>query len=230
MSCCPTTILPVESTYQAKSNNVYIAGSGTKGVIFIPDIFGPHPNAYQVADILAGRGFLVVMPDFFRGGHWDIADFPPKDGYDSPKFQAFLGSLDYATLKPRVEQGVAVLKALGAESIGSVGFCWGAGITFESLKDGLVSAGAGVHPSFLNEELLKNAKGPICLLPSKDDGEMLELKAAAESTKHEVMYQHFDDMHHGWVAARADFNDEKNRTRANEAIDILAKFFEKHLS
>jgi dienelactone hydrolase len=229
MSCCPTTIPPVESTHQAKSDNVYIAGSGKKGLIFVPDIFGPHPNAYQVADILAGRGFLVVIPDFFHGDHWPLSDFPPKDGYSSPKFQGLLSSLEYPKLKPRVVQGIAILKALGAELIGSVGFCWGATIVSNLLADGLVSAGAACHPTYLTEELLQKATGPLWLMPSKDDGEMLELKKAAESTGHDVVYQYFDDMHHGWVAARADFSNESNRTRANEAIDVLTNFFDKHL-
>jgi hypothetical protein len=32
-------------------------------------------------------------------------------------------------------------------------------------------------------------------------------------------------MHHGFVGARANFEDELNRKRANEAIDILVDFF-----
>lgn len=231
MSCCPTSVLPVESTYQSKSDNVYIAGTGnTKGLLFVPDIFGPHPNAHQVCDILAGRGFLVVMPDFFPGGtHWDVADFPPKAGFDSPAFSSFLGSLSYDKKKDRVTQGIAILKALGATSIGSVGFCWGGSITMNALAEGLVQAGASPHPSPLTPELMKSVKGPVCLLPSKDDGELLEVKEAAESTSHKVTYHYFDDMHHGFVAARADFQNENNRKRANEAIDIMVDFFNESL-
>lgn len=233
MSCCPTSVLPVESDYQSKSSKIYVAGQGnTKGLLFVPDIFGPHPNAHYVCDILAARGFLVLMPDFFPGNsHWDVNDFPPKDGgFASPAFGAFLGSLTYdENLKPTVEQGIAMLKALGATSIGSVGFCWGGNITFHALADGLVQAGASPHPSMLTPELMARAQGPVCLLPSKEDGEMMELKDAAETSKHSVTYQYFNDMHHGFCAARADFKDENNRKRANEAIDIMVKFFNESL-
>ena len=230
MSCCPTKILPVldASHDQSKSDGdkIYIAGHGNKkGIVFCPDIFGPHPNAYHVADILAARGFLVVMPDFFRGEHWDIHDFPPADGWQSQKWTDFLSNLTYDRLKPRVTQGISILKALGATTIGGVGFCWGACMVMNALAEGLIQSGAVAHPSMLSVELLEKAQGPVCLLPTHEDGELLDIKAAAESTGHKVVYQYFNDVHHGFVSARADFNNELNRKRANEAIDVMVEFF-----
>lgn len=240
MSCCPTEILPVESTYKAKSDLVYIAGdsSSTKGILFIPDIFGPHPNAYQVADTLAGRGFLVVMPDFFRGTHWTLDHFPPADGFASPTWANFLSNLTYEQLESRVQQGISILRGLmssnGSDSnntkIGAIGFCWGGAIAMRALAEGLVVSAASPHPSFLTTDLMKSVQGPVCLLPTKDDTELLDMKEAAESTGHKVVYQYFDDVHHGFCSARANFNDELNRRRTNEAIDILVKFFDETLA
>ena len=238
MSCCPTEILPVESTYKAKSDLVYIAGdsSSTKGIVIIPDIFGPHPNTYQVADALASRGFLVVMPDFFRGTHWTLDNFPPADGFASPAWSNFLATLTYEQLESRVQQGITILRALmsttttATPKIGALGFCWGGGIAMQALAEGLVDSAASPHPSFLTTDLMKRIQGPVCLLPTKDDTELLDMKEAAESTGHKVVYKYFDDVHHGFCSARANFNDELNRTRANEAIDIMVKFFDESLA
>ena len=243
MSCCPTEILPVESSYKPKSDLVYItgatpgSGSPKQGILFIPDIFGPHPNAYQMADTLAGRGFIVVMPDFFRGTHWTLDTFPPADGFASPAWTNFLAGLTYEQLKPRIQQGIAILKAMmtttvDSESpkIGAVGFCWGGGLAMEALADGLVDSAASPHPSFLTTDLMKRVGGPVCLLPSKDDTELLDMKEAAESTGHKVVYKYFDDVHHGFCSARANFNDELNRKRTNEAVDIMVKFFDETLA
>ena len=111
-------------------------GRSKKGIVYIPDIFGPLPNAFHGADILAEKGFLVVMPDFFRGGEWSLDDFPPKDGFGGEPFQNFINGLQYADLKDRIERAVAILHALGATSIGAVGFCWGGNLAMRALADG----------------------------------------------------------------------------------------------
>ena len=229
MSCCPTEVLPVKTTYDRLGDNVYITGEGNqKGLLYIPDIFGPHPNAYQVADILAAKGFLVVMPDFFRGKEWPLEDFPPKDGFAGERFQGFLKALTYEALKPRLEQGLKILSALGATSIGAVGFCWGGKLAIRALGDGLVKAGASPHPSFFTPEDAKAVQGPFALLPTKDDGELTDVKEALNPEfKH--VYHFYDDMHHGFVAARGDFSNELNRTRANECITLMADFFNANL-
>jgi dienelactone hydrolase len=226
MSCCPTEVLPVKTTYDRCGDNVYITGKGTKGLLFIPDIFGPHPNAYHVADILAGRGFLVVMPDFFRGKEWELGNLPPRD---PQVFQEWIGKHTWDNLRDRVVQGITLLKALGATSIGGVGFCWGGHLIVKALGEGLIKSGASPHPSKrITADEARVVKGPFCLLPTKDDGPLDDIRAALDEDperKAKNVYHYFDDMHHGFVGARANFEDELNRKRANEAIDILVDFF-----
>lgn len=45
-----------------------------------------------------------------------------------------------------------------------------------------------------------------------------------ESFKKSV-HKRFDDMHHGFAAARGDWKDPLNAQRANEALKIVADFF-----
>ena len=229
MSCCPTEVLPVKASYDRHGDNFYIVGSGSKGIVYIPDIFGSSPQAYMGADLLAGKGFLVCMPDFFRDKPWRLDDLPPKD---PEAFQAFLGALTYDALKDRVERGITLLKALGASSIGSVGFCWGGNLAIRALVDGSVRAAASPHPSVrgLTADVAKDVKGPFCLMPSKDDGPMDDVRAALNpefAAGHE--YRYFDDMHHGFMGARADYTNEANRARANEGFEMLAAFFARNL-
>jgi dienelactone hydrolase len=238
--------------YQPRYDQIYIAGAdGTttmtttttttttttstltkRGLIYIPDIFGPHPNAYQIADEFAERGgYCVIIPDFFRGSHWPLNSFPPPNGFDSPEWMEFISkmtspSYQQESLKPKIQQAIAILQSLGVTSIAAVGFCWGGSLAMQALTEGLIVAAASPHPSFLTTDMMTKIQGPVCLLPTKDDGQMLDLKAAAESTGHRVVYHYFEDIHHGFCSARANFEDELNRTRTKQAVDIMIKFFD----
>jgi dienelactone hydrolase len=74
------TVPPVKSNYvplgtieKLKDLNVYVSkptnGSKPfkKAVIVGHDIFGFHPNVKQFCDLLSKAGYLVVIPDYFRG-------------------------------------------------------------------------------------------------------------------------------------------------------------------
>ena len=48
--------------------DIYVVGSGDKCVVWNYDIFGFNSGrTKELADLLAESGFLVVMPDYFRG-------------------------------------------------------------------------------------------------------------------------------------------------------------------
>jgi hypothetical protein len=65
--CCPTDVQPVTSDYKGAGKmeklkvgdeeiDMYVTGEGKKGIIHVYDIFGYHPNAFQVADLVAKKG------------------------------------------------------------------------------------------------------------------------------------------------------------------------------
>ena len=64
-----------EEGYQPKGKvvtvedlDIYVVGNGEKCVIWNYDIFGFNSGrTKELADLLAESGFLVVMPDYFRG-------------------------------------------------------------------------------------------------------------------------------------------------------------------
>ena len=83
-ACC--SLPPVISNYKPKGTRFEVDGmsvyetadkSPKKVLICGYDGFGVHENIEQVADILSQAGFLIAIPDFFRGHGLDRVNFPP---------------------------------------------------------------------------------------------------------------------------------------------------------
>ena len=55
------------------------------------------------------------------------------------------------------------------------------------------------------------------------------VKKALGENGHEVHFDIFQDQVHGWMAARADLNDEKVKKEYERGYDTVSKFFEKYL-
>jgi carboxymethylenebutenolidase len=99
-------------------------------VILIHEIFGLTDWAKEMADELAGQGFIVVAPDLLSGlgpNGGGTSEFPSKDaavkavsGLDATVVNADLDvAADYAKHLPA-----------GNGRIAAVGFCWGGGKSF----------------------------------------------------------------------------------------------------
>ncbi len=99
-------------------------------VILIHEIFGLTDWAKEMADELAGQGFIVVAPDLISGlgpNGGGSSEFPNRDaavkavsGLDATVVTADLdAAADYAKHLPA-----------GNGKIASVGFCWGGGKSF----------------------------------------------------------------------------------------------------
>ena len=85
MSCCPDGSWGKLTTdYVGKGQEVtvgdmqvYYVGESEKCILWCYDIFGFIPGTNgrtrQLADYVADKGYFVVMPDFYRGGHCDPA-------------------------------------------------------------------------------------------------------------------------------------------------------------
>ena len=72
MSCCPPNSAPyLASTYTVKGSDhttheghtCYMTGTGSRGLILIPDIWGYHSGRTRnVADYWGDAGFTVIVP------------------------------------------------------------------------------------------------------------------------------------------------------------------------
>jgi len=225
---------PVASGYMPKGLSVYVTGKGPKGILFIQDIFGNHANAFQFADYLAEHGgFTVAMPDFFRNNPWPSTVWPPD--FAGAEWQAFYKRITtYETVNADVISGLSVLKERGITDIGCVGICWGAKVAMKALAQGLVKSVACAHPSFLDASDGTNAKGPTCMLMSKDEAPLLDLKAALDAHPWHAknVWKRYDELPHGFLGARGpleqaftfDAIPDPIAKQVNEGAEITAKF------
>jgi len=97
-----------------------------------------------------------------------------------------------------------------------------------SAKDSYYSAAALLHPSFFNTDDAKAAQAPLIVLPSQDEADLTEFmdilykKPFGDKCK----YHRFDDVHHGFAAARGNWEDGSlDKKRATEAIQMTTNFF-----
>ena len=90
MSCCPSTAWGElkNPDYKEKGKvekiddlDIYVVGNGSKCIIWNYDVFGFNGGrTRQMCDFLAESGYLVIMPDYYRGTMCD----PSKDGDKLP--------------------------------------------------------------------------------------------------------------------------------------------------
>ncbi|KAJ2393442.1 hypothetical protein H4S02_000195 [Coemansia sp. RSA 2611] len=234
-ACCNTP--PVQAEYTPTGETIeqdglkyYIVGDkgASQGVVFWYDIFGFHPNAYQVADKIAHAGLRVMIPDFLRGNPLTMAVLS-----DRPALMEFVtgrGSWDFN--REMFKQAVSVLQGEGTANIGAVGFCWGAKLAIQALGENCgIKSVSLVHPSMLELKDFEQAQGPVLLLTSKDDQELNEEFAVVKAKPFgQLSYQErYNDRIHGFCGARGDFSDPDVVRDVNRVIQLTAGFFRESL-
>jgi len=238
--CCTRPV--IESDYQPKGTDVvlgnnlrvYQAGdlSSKRVLIAAHDIFGFHPNTKQFCDQLAKDGFLVVLPDFFRGSPWTPDNFPPKDMQELFDWIAKAGA--WEIVQPDIAHVLEHYKKGGATGFGIFGFCWGGKVSIRAVSEDFsndILGAALIHPSFVDEKDANATKRPILFIPSKNEADMVPLYKIVQERLGEDAAEHFrfDDMTHGYAGGRGDFKDELNKQRVEETIALVSKFFNKHI-
>lgn len=167
------------------------------------------------------------MPDFFHGEGWS-AEKRAADP-DRAKVQEWISRVgSWDTVSPHLARVKARLQSQGIKSAGIVGFCWGAKIAVQAtVVDPWYTGVALIHPAKLELSDAEKVQAPVLLLPSKDEPDLTEFFEIIKKKSFgaQSYHQRFDDMHHGWVAARGDFKDPLNKQRASEAVQISADFF-----
>jgi dienelactone hydrolase len=158
---------------------------------------------------------LVVVPDFFQGNPLPLGTFP-LDTEEKKKTMASFSArmMDMGAHALRLNQVVDDLtEKKGITAWGSFGLCFGGMLTALTSAEGTKFKASGTaHPGRPD---VKNAKAiviPYICLFSKDDGEPETIKEYGEILKSKpgCVVDHYANMHHGWMAARANLKDEEN--------------------
>lgn len=133
---------------------VHRDGAGARpGVVMYPDAYGPRPSLREMAERLAGLGYVVLVPDvFYRAGSYRPFDKATvwSDPPERERLMALIGAL--TPERVRADAG-AYLDALAAQPgvradrLGAVGYCMGGRLSFltAALQPDRLRAAASFH-------------------------------------------------------------------------------------
>ncbi|KAF2803152.1 uncharacterized protein BDZ99DRAFT_468490 [Mytilinidion resinicola] len=214
----------------------YISGpsTSTAALILIHDIFGPVSQIIQGADRLAAStGQLILTPDFFNGKRLAKDLFP----MDTDEKQATVGKFfaEVAGFEEGTKSLLAVRNA-GSEKFSSVtawgafGLCWGGKVTALASAEGSLFKAAGTaHPGRLAIDEAHGITIPYICLFSKDEdtdlgreyGKVLMSNPKAKGS----VFETYGTMHHGWMGAKADLENEENAKEYVRGYEQASEFF-----
>lgn len=215
----------------------YTAASSAskKGVVVFYDVHGFSGGRIKgVCDAIASQGFHVVMPDVYKG-----TNIKAEGGFGSEPGMAWLKKVS-VDADSQAAPAFAKLKSVGCETIGAVGFCWGAYPVCKLAAASKITAAVCAHPSlkignmFFEETVeaqCANVKAHLLFMPASNDDDYYRdgtLTDLIKKNGFEATTEDFPDMKHGWVP-RGDTGDDVVKRDVERAINTATAFFEKHL-
>lgn len=249
-SCCPPGALPalaedkslvlngkVETVGHLRLYTSAPAAPTKKAVVVIYEVHGFDGGRLKgICDTFAQSGFLTVMPDVYHGVA--INDI---GGWGSDRCQAFLRGQTWPKLSDELDLVLDHLHKQGIESVGIVGFCWGAWVVFHACATGKFNAGASCHPSLMIgnlfhgetvEGLSATVKAPQQLNAAGNDPDNVkeggDVQKILQANGVVCETHHFADMNHGWVP-RGDVSDDAVKAGVEKAMTNMITFFNTHL-
>lgn len=229
-ACAGKSVIPAEDGQGAGTivkigdMDAYVVGSGERCIINIYDIFGFSPvNSRYNCDLLASAGFMVVMPDLFRGS--------------GRRSEGFVRPQNEDVDKEILDVVVPFVKSRGAKDIGVNGFCFGGGAAMRLASSGVFSACSGIHASGMDspngEGVVAKALCPIMLLQAGGDPDLrpvYETIQKMQSIKGVSVLRTYWDQRHGWCGATGDrAGDIRVKAAVESAIGSVIKFMTRTL-
>ena len=229
--CTGVTVqVPVEN---AEPIDCYMTGTSKHWLVVVYDIFGMHPNKYELADwIAANRDLSVAIPDIRRGKNWPIDKYPLVTPEDKERFSEYLAG-DANPLARGIETRACIdflTVDRACQSVSLLGLCWGAKVC--SLVGGYkgVKCVVGAHPSFLKSEDGENTAIPTLLLPTKEDNLTAYLTGALRNPNpslFKVSEKYFATFH-GFLGARGQWDHPDESPFVENAKVDITEFVAKH--
>ncbi|KAG0570363.1 hypothetical protein KC19_6G156800 [Ceratodon purpureus] len=234
---CDYQGLGTEETWNSMPVYITTPKSPTSSaVLIISDIYGWQvPQTRLLADKIAAAGHYVVVPDFMENDFFGSSD--PNDEYAG--LPEYLARHSMSKAIAEAKEILRKVQAMGFNSIGGAGFCWGTKILVSLLKgDTPLAAAIMCHPSFITNDEMKEVKVPLVVLGAEIDivtaaaqvmeyGAILHDNAAIVGSESYVkIYKGAD---HGWTT-RYNLNDVEARNRAETAHEEIIAWFKNRLS
>jgi len=216
----------------------YITGSPDtkKALVGIYDIFGFTSQSLQGADLLATTlDIQVLIPDFLGGRfaqrEWYAPTATDADKKEQGEFMTFAGSWPSHITKVN-ELISAYTSSSNITAWGGYGLCWGGKvIALTSTKDTPFKVSGQTHPGRLESKDAKEITIPHIVLASKgeDAAIVAEYKDILEGEGKNGVVETYGTQEHGWMGARANFEDEENLKEYIRGYTQFAEFFKKYL-
>lgn len=203
---------------------IYSVGTAKNGaIIFIYDIYGFNAgHTRQFVDNLATLGYLVILPDVYRG------DNATKTGFSIDNYTWDKVKKDIVAVEDYIKTNGNTTKILMA------GTCYGGYITFEASKEMTLIAGLTYHPAGGRVNSLAtlgtDTKNPLLIIATKQEDAMLKeggsIQQALQSRfDNKSVFKTYENMNHGFVV-RGDLADPATKTAVDQVMDITYKFIE----
>lgn len=214
--------------------NCYVSGESKHWVVVIYDIFGMHPNKYELADWFAKhKGLSVAVPDVRRGHNWPMDMYPPPPD----KREAFYKYLENEA-NPKL-RGVEVLRCIDylretreVESVSILGLCWGAKVaSLIDSYDGIVKCVVGAHPSFLKSEDGEKTTIPTLMMPCAEDNMTAYLAGVIRNKNPKLITvsENYFGTFHGFLGARGQWKLPVEKPFVDKAKDEISAFVLSHI-
>lgn len=201
------------------------AEPSTRGIVILPDIRGLHEYYKQLAERFAEAGFHAVAFDWF-GRTADTDD--RTEGFD---WQTHIPQTTQPGIAADVAACVDKLRGDGAESVFTVGFCFGGRNSFRQAADQPGLAGAiGFYGSVDNVgPVADQVQAPILMLLAGDDQSIRPesfdgLIASVTARGIDVERQVYDGAPHSFF----DRSFADHRAACADAWDRILAFTDRH--
>lgn len=218
---------------------VYRVGTSTRCVIWCHDIYGfEGGRTRELCDKLSEAGYLVLLPDFFRGDWRDVEDPDLVDWIASQTDWYGQRQVEW------VEQLLPYAKSLGALAFAAVGNCWGGYMVMRLSSYGEFKAGVSLHPAItvvakhiLKEdiyELFDEVQCPQLMITAGEDDDNEKLGGLANKVwgvmkfGDKCEFREYPDMRHGWTV-RGDMRDAAVNGACRAAFNALLGFLGTHM-
>jgi len=217
--------------------DIYRVGNGSRCIVWNYDIFGFNGGrTREIADLIASKGFTVLIPDYYRG-----------EAAKKHKLDRHLGLFvrkhsHWGKLKKDWENVVLpYAEDHGCTTIGAIGTCWGSYMVVRMSSHPLISAGVSMYPSHSTviKVMKENEKDILAqiqdgskqlFLPSAQDHKNVRPGGIGETVLgSRLKIVEFPDMKHGWTT-RGDISGEEVKRDVGKAIKRAVEHFETHLT
>lgn len=199
-----------------------------KYLVIFTDVFGLDLlNTKLIADNFAGMlGYPVIVPDIL---------FNDPVSANNSDFETFFANHPVEKTKKCIADFLSPFKStfIKAKFFAGIGYCFGAKyLVHHMTESGIFNVGAIAHPSFVDEEELKQVKKPLLISAAEIDTIFTpELRAKSEMILKDldIHYQVdlFGGVSHGF-AVRGDLSVKSVRYAAEKAFADAVHWFNYH--